>query len=457
MRYSPLTQIHRENVARLQVAWVYHTGELDRQQKKTIECTPIVVDGIMYITTGHLRLVALEAATGRELWQFDPFADGPPRTPLASGGVNRGVAYWSDGAPHGQRRILHGTADGRLFSLDARTGSLDPNFGRAGVKDLREDLEGDISRLPYGPTSAPAIWEDRVILGFSCGEGPEIAAPGDVRAFDVRTGKPVWRFHTVPRPGQFGHDSWQGESWQDRGGANAWGGLSVDDKRGIVFAGLGSASFDFYGGDRPGQNLFANCVIALDARNGQRIWHFQTLHHDLWDHDLPTYPNLVTVTRDGRPVDAAAQVTKTGFVFLLDRVTGRPLFDVVEREVPRSDVPGEQAWPTQPFPVKPPPFAAQQVTEENVTDIGPRNREDVLRQLMQLRGGPAFNPPSLQGTISIPGFHGGATWAGASFDPATCILYVNSNNVPNVVTLRKAPAGSGYSYEHQGYSRHVHG
>jgi quinoprotein glucose dehydrogenase len=221
--------------------------------------------------------------------------------------------------------------------------------------------------------------------------------------------------------GQFGHDSWQGESWQDRGGANAWGGLSVDDKRGIVFAGARFSLIRLYGGDRPGQNLFANCVIALDARNGQRIWHFQTLHHDLWDHDLPTYPNLVTVTRDGRPVDAAAQVTKTGFVFLLDRVTGRPLFDVVEREVPRSDVPGEQAWPTQPFPVKPPPFAAQEVTEENVTDIGPRNREDVLRQLQQLRGGPAFNPPSLQGTISIL-VSWRRTWAGASFDPGTCIL-----------------------------------
>ncbi|MHB1558226.1 MAG: pyrroloquinoline quinone-dependent dehydrogenase [Isosphaeraceae bacterium] len=435
MRYSPLDQIHRGNVARLRPAWTYHTGELKDRPGKTIECTPIVIDGVMYITTGYLRVVALDAATGRELWQFDPLKAHPWKHRPMSGGVNRGVAYWSDGRPDGARRILHGTADGRLFSLDARTGRLDPAFADRGILDLRQHLDPRLARLGYGPTSAPAVWKDTVVVGVSCDEGPGIAAPGDIRAFDVRTGKLAWEFRTVPRPGEFGSDTWKGESWKDRGGANAWGGFSVDIDRGLVFAGLGSAAFDFFGGDRHGANLFANCTIALDARTGRRIWHFQTLHHDLWDHDLPVYPNLVTVTHNGKRIDAAAQVTKTGYVFLFDRETGKPLFDIVERPVPASDIAGEQASATQPFPVKPPPFAVQSLDERNLTDIGPANRASALALLRRIRGGPAFNPPSLQGTVVIPGFHGGATWSGASFDPATGHLYVNANNIPNVVTL----------------------
>ena len=452
-RYSTLQQINRTNVAQLRVAWVYHTGELNRDEEKPIECTPVVVDGVMYLTTGHLRVVALDAATGHELWQFDPFTERPPQAPLASGGVNRGVAYCSDGSPDGQRRIFHGSADGRLFSLDARTGQLDANFASAGVKDLREDLERNVSHLPYGPTSAPAIWRDYVLLGFSCGEGPGIATPGDIRAFDVHTGKQVWRFHTVPEPGEFGNDMWEGDSWQNRGGANAWGGLSVDEQRGLVFAGLGCAAFDFYGGDRRGKNLFANCTLALDARDGTRRWHFQTLHHDLWDYDIPVYPNLVSVTRNGKPIDAVAQVTKTGFVYLFERDTGQPLFDVVERPVRQSDIPGEAAWPTQPIPVKPPPLSPQSLTEDNVTDIGEENRRYVLEQLRKIRSGSIYNPPSFQGTVVVPGFHGGSNWSGASFDPTTGILYVNSNNVPFVVTLEEVPPGAGYPYRHAGYPR----
>jgi quinoprotein glucose dehydrogenase len=306
--------------------------------------------------------------------------------------------------------------------------------------------------MPYGPTSAPAVWQDTVILGFSCGEGPEPAAPGDVRAFDVRSGKQAWRFHTVPRPGEFGNDTWAGDSWKDRGGANAWGGFSVDWQRGWVFCGLGSAAFDFYGGDRQGQNLFANCTLALDARTGRRLWHYQTLRHDLWDHDLPVYPNLVTVTHRGRTIEAAAQVTKTGYVFLFDRATGEPLFEIEERPVASSDVPGEMAAATQPVPTAPPPFSSQFFGAQDVTDISPESRARVLDQLKKLRGGPAFNPPSLEGTVVVPGFHGGATWSGASFDPITATLYVNSNNVPNVVTLKKAE-GKGYAYTHDGYKR----
>ncbi len=435
LRYSPLDQINRETVARLKPAWTYHTGELAGRAGKTIECTPIVIDGVMYLTTGYLRVVALDAATGKELWQFDPRKERPYEHQPTSGGVNRGCAYWSDGRPEGERRIIHGTADGRLFSLDAKTGKLDPKFAEGGVRNLRKELDPKFAALGYGPTSAPALWRDTIIVGVSCGEGPGIAAPGDIRAFDVRTGGEVWRFRTVPGPGEFGHESWKGDSWRDRGGVNAWGGFSVDAERGLVFAGLGSAAFDFYGGDRLGDNLFANCTIALDARTGRRVWHYQTLRHDLWDHDLPVYPNLVTVTHGGKPIDAVAQVTKTGYVYLFDRETGKPLFDIVEKSAPASDVPGEQAAPTQPIPVKPPPFSAQFLDESNITNIGEANRASVLAMLRKVRGGPAFNPPSRQGTVVIPGFHGGANWSGASFDPTTGLLYVNSNNVPNIITL----------------------
>jgi quinoprotein glucose dehydrogenase len=451
MRYSPLQQIHRGNVQRLEIAWIYHTGELDRKPQKTIECTPIVIEGVLYLTTGHLRVVALDAATGDALWEFDPFAFGPAAGPLASGGVNRGLAWWSDGRPRGQRRILHGTADGRLFSLDARTGTPDPAFGKDGCVDLRRDIDRDLSRMPYGPTSAPNVFESRVILGFSCGEGPGPSAPGDVRAFDVRTGEEVWRFHTVPRPGEVGHESWADDSWRNRGGANAWGGVAIDQQRGLAFVGLGSAAFDFYGGDRLGQNLFANSVVALDARTGKRRWHFQTLHHDVWDHDLPIHPALVRVRHDGKTIDAAAQVTKTGFVYLFDRATGRPLFDIEERPVPASDVPGEQTWPTQPVPVQPPPFARQSFTEAEITDLNPQAHAAVLQRYRELRAGPPFLPPSLRGTVIFPGFHGGATWSGASFDPETGWLYVNSNNVANIMTLVEAPPASEQPYGHRGY------
>ena len=390
----------------------------------------------------------------KTLWQFDPLKDHPFEHQAASGGVNRGCAYWSDRQPDGARRIIHGTSDGRLFSLDAKTGKLDPEFGTGGVRNLRDELDPKVAALSYGPTSAPALWMDTIVVGFSCGEGPGIAAPGDIRAFDVRTGKQVWRFRTVPGPGEFGHETWEGESWKGRGGANAWGGLSVDLDRGLVFAGLGSAAFDFYGGDRRGANLFANCTIALDARTGKRVWHFQTLHHDLWDHDLPVYPNLVRVTHQGKSIDAVAQVTKTGYVFLFDRETGKPLFDVSEQRVPASDIPGEEAAPTQPVPVKPPPFSAQFLDETNVTDIGAANRASVLDRLKSIRSGPAFNPPSQQGTVVIPGFHGGANWSGASFDPATGWLYVNANNVPNIVTLAASKANQTPRYgpyDHTGY------
>ncbi len=454
-RFSKLSQITRENVAKLKPAWTYHTGEVKDGKGKTIECTPVVVDGRMYVTTAERRVIAIDAATGKELWQFDPLSAGPHAGPLASGGVNRGVAYWSR---DGQARILHGTSDGRLFSIDAQTGKLDPAFGKNGVKDLREDLERKIGGMPYGPTSAPAVFMDRagrdlVILGFSNGEGPGIAAPGDVRAFEVRTGKPAWSFRTVPKEGDYGFDTWAPGSTADRGGANAWSGVTVDSEKQLVLFGTGSAAFDFYGGDRAGHNLFANCVVAVDATTGKRRWHFQTLHHDLWDHDLPCYPNIIRLQRDGQTIAAVTQVTKTGYLYMFDLETGKPLFEVKEVPVPTNGVDGEQVSPTQPIPVKPPPFAEQHFDESNVTDIGNANRQFVLDKLKTLQRGSAFLPPSLNGSVVVPGFHGGANWSGACFDPETNTLFVNSTNLPNIIQLRPAASGASYRYEHAGYTK----
>lgn len=447
-RYSALKQINRSNVALLQLAWTYHTGDAGKGNSTTIECTPIVIDGIMFITTPNSKVVALDAATGVEQWKYDPYAGVKRNQPRASGGVNRGVAYWSGGK---QSRILLGVADGHLVSLDAKTGVPDPCFGNAGTVDLREGMEADLNGVNYGPTSAPALCGDIVILGFSCPEGGR-PAPGDPRAFEVRTGKQLWRFHTIPRPGEFGHDTWEGDSWKFSGAANNWGGTSADEKRGLIFIGTGSASPDFYGGNRKGDNLFANCTICLDAKTGKRVWHFQTLRHDLWDHDLPVYPTLVTVNHNGHKIDAVAQVTKTGYVFLFDRVNGDPLFPVVNRPTPGSDLPGEKAALTQPFPTKPPPFCRQSVEESDLSDISPETHQEVLEQFRKYRSGPAFTPPSTNGTITIPGFHGGATWSGASFDPTTGILYVNSNEQPNIVHMI-ADDGAMEPYRPSGYFR----
>ncbi len=451
MRYSSLKQINRDNVKNLKPTWTYRTGDAGPGNKTTIQCTPVIVNGVMYITTAKAKVAALEAATGREIWKFDPFApEHATRYPTAAAGVNRGIGYWQK---ENSARVLMGTSDGRLISLDANSGKLDPVFGKNGVVDLRKGItERDLSDLHYGVTAPPAVFEDIVIIGFSVGEGPGPSAPGDVRAFDARTGRELWRFHTVPRPGEFGHDSWAQDSWRDRGGANAWSGATVDIKRGRVFVALGSAAFDFYGGDRHGDNLFANSVVALDARTGKRIWHFQIVKHDIWDYDLPSPPMLVTVTRDGSKVDAVAQVTKTGYVFLLDRETGKPLFDVVERPAFKSDIPGEKTAATQIFPVKPPPLVPQVFDEDAVTNISKESRDFVLARLKHLRHGPIFTPQSLEGTVILPGLLGGFSWAGASFDPETGTLYANTNNIPRVMNLMQIP-DKDFLYRISGYDR----
>jgi quinoprotein glucose dehydrogenase len=415
-RFSPLRQIDTTNVARLRVAWVYHTGDLAPGGSGQIQATPIVIDGVLYSTTPALAVVALHADNGTLIWRFDP------RTTLSH--VNRGVVYWAD---RGDRRIFF-TAGRRLYALDASTGQPVPTFGDSGSIDLAAGLSREIGDAYLVATSPGIIYKDLLIQGMRVGE-EEGSAPGDVRAYDVHTGKIRWTFHTIPHPGEFGYDTWPAGAWQTAGGTNNWAGMSVDTARGIVYIPTGSATPDFYGGARTGANLFANTLLALNAATGRRLWHYQTVHHDLWDRDLPTAPNFVTVTRGGARIDAAAQITKSGFVFLFDRQTGKPLFDVVEHGVPPSDLHGEHAWPTQPFPVKPAPFARQTISAADVSAEG-------LPRFRTLKPPAFFVPPSREGSIVLPGFDGGGEWGGAAVDPETATLYVNASDVPWIARMR---------------------
>ncbi len=436
-QYSSLDQINRENVARLDVAWVYHAGDADTTGRTQIQCNPIVIDTVLYATSPKLKVFALHAATGAEIWTFDPFAE--DTTVQEGPGVNRGVVYWADGD---DARILF-SAGSKLYALDARTGRPIPTFGAGGAVDLRDGLDRDVTGLFVAARTPGIVYRDLLIQGTSLSEGPA-TAPGHIRAYDVRTGRIRWIFHTIPHPGEFGYETWPEDAYERVGGANAWSGLSLDARRGLVFLPTGSAAFDFWGGNRKGENLFANAVLALDAATGERRWHFQTVHHDVLDRDLPAAPNLVTVEHAGRRIDAVAQITKSGYVFLLDRETGAPLFSIEERPVPSSDLEGEVTWPTQPIPTKPPPFARQQFTEDDLTDISPEARAAVLARLRQVRSGGPFEPPSTQGTIIFPGFDGGGEWGGAAYDPATGWLYVNANEMPWILTMVPlAPAAGG--------------
>ncbi len=427
-QYSSLRQIHRGNVGRLEVAWVYRAGDADPGNRSQIQCNPLVIDGVLYGTTPRIRAFALDAATGRELWTFDPWGVEGRVDAL---GVNRGVAYWASG---GDRRILY-TAGHFLYALDADTGRPVAEFGGRGRVDIREGLGRDPASQFVLATSPGAVYGDLLILGSRVGEGPGYSSPGDIRAYDVRTGQIAWTFHTIPHPGELGYETWPEDAWKWAGGANCWAGMSVDVKRGVVYIPTGSAAFDFWGGNRKGSNLFANSVLALQAETGRRIWHYQVVRHDLWDRDLPAPPNLVTIRREGRRVDAVAQITKSGHVFVFDRDSGEPLFPVEERPYPKSDLKGEETWPTQPVPLAPPPFARQFFGPDDATDLSPESRAFVLERLSQVRSGGQFIPPSTEGTVILPGFDGGAEWGGAAFDADTGILYVNSNEMPWILTM----------------------
>lgn len=441
-KYSTLKQIDKGNVIRLKAAWTYHTGDVSDGKtlatRSAFETTPLMVDGVLYLTTPFSRLIALDPETGRELWAFDPHLNKEKAYNLF---VNRGAAYWTDG---NRARVFLGTLDGRLFSIDARTGKPDDSFGKAGYIDLRDGVADKFPTRGYGMTSPPAIYKNLVICGALTADSDPRGPSGDVRAFDAQTGKIAWTFHTVPHPGEFGNDTWEGDSWKDRAAVNPWSILSVDVERGILYLPLTSPAYDFYGGDRKGAGLFGDCLVALDAATGKRLWHFQTVHHNLWDYDLPAQPNLVTVRRDGKDIPAVAQITKTGFTFLFDRVTGKPLYDIEEVPVPKSAVPGEQAWPTQPRPVAPPPYARQRMTPEELTDFTPESRAYCAKLIEGAVFASIFTPVGMKPTIIFPGTNGGANWGGASYDPETHTLYVNSMDVGMLYHMVKRPGAIPY-------------
>ena len=434
--FSKLEQINTSNVANLKIAWVYHSGGADTLKNTSqIQHNPLIINGVLYGASPEVSIFALDAATGQEHWKFKTFEWLGGENSWA--GVCRGLAHWTDGKA---QRLFY-CAGTFLISLDAMTGLPDTTFGDGGKVDLRQDLDYHKNDFFIVNTSPGVVYKDLLILGMRVSEGAD-AAPGHVRAYDVRTGERRWIFHTIPHPGEYGHETWQDpDAWQRIGGANCWSGMTLDKERGVVFVPTGSAAFDFWGGNRKGQNLFSDCLLALDANTGKHLWHFQFTHHDLWDRDPPCPPTLLTVNRFGKKTDAVAQPTKQGFVFLFDRETGEPLFKIEERRVPFwGAMPGEELWPTQPFPVKPAPFARQSMTE---ADLNPYSEQrDSLRAVFSVLQKEFYSPPSRVGSLVLPGFDGGAEWGGAAADPDG-VLYVNSSEMPWILKMVDLPKSDG--------------
>src|SRR5882724_9732709 len=421
-QYSALKQITRANVDKLEVAWTYPMGD-----GRKYFFNPIVVDGVMFVLAKSNSIVALDAATGKEIWTHAP----EPDTNIIT---NRGINYW-ESKDRKDRRLLF-ASNHFLRAIDARTGESVGSFGVNGAVDLKEGLGRDPKTLRLVQSITPGrVFEDLLILGSATNQGYG-SAPGDLRAFDVRTGKVVWTFHTIPHPGEFGYETWPKDAWKTVGGANVWGELSLDVKRGIVYAPTASAKYNFYGSDRKGANLFADCLLALDARTGKRLWHFQMVHHDIWDYDDATAPKLLTVKHDGKTVDAVAQVTKQGFIWVFNRVTGEPLWPIEERPVPKTDMPGETTSPTQPFPTKPPPYARQKFTVDDLSPyLSAPDRARFRDQILSARNEGLFTPPGRRDTVQMPGNNGGANWGGAAVDPSKGMLVVVSKDLPSMLRL----------------------
>jgi len=436
-KYSFLSEIDTNNVQQLQLAWEFHTGDADTAAHSQIQCNPIIVNGTMYCTSPQLKLFALDAATGKQKWVFSPFDSIPGAQKVGHFILNnnRGVTYWTDG--NDDQRIFY-VADSYMEAIDAKTGKLIPSFGNAGKVDLHSglDMEG-VQSLFVTATSPPSVYKGLVITGTRVSEGMD-AAPGDIRAYDARTGKIVWQFHTIPHPGEPGYETWEDhDAWKMVGGANNWMGMTIDEQRGIAYIPLGSASMDFYGGKRRGSNLYADCLLAVDAATGKHLWHFQYIHHDTWDKDPSSPPVLLTVTHDGKKIDAVAQTSKNGFIYLFDRETGTALFPIKETRVDTtSELVGEKIWPTQPIPQKPAPFVRQSLVEKDLNPyLSPEEYADVKNKLQTYHTGNLFMPQSKEGTIIFPGFDGGGEWGGPAVDPETGILYVNANEMAWILKM----------------------
>jgi len=450
-KYAPFDQIDHGNVNALQQAWQWqspdnatvaqnHAAENFRATPGAFKSTPIAVDGVLYVNTSFGRVSAINGETGEELWMFDT-RGWEARRPANLGYNSRGVGYWTDGQ---QQRILALTNDAFLWSIDAKTGQPDTSFGDQGKVDLAQGLGREIDRQAYTMMSAPLIFEHLAVVGSSIHDGPSFqeAPPGHVRAFDVRTGEMAWIFHTIPQAGEFGNETWENDSWRTMGNTNVWTQMSADPELGLVYLPTGTPTNDWYGGHRLGDNLFAETIIAVNGLTGERVWHYQTVKHGLWDYDLPAAPNLMDITVDGRQIKALAQISKQGFVYVLDRATGEPVWPIEDRPVPPSNVPGERASPTQPHPTRPAPFDLQGISDETLINFTPELRAEALANIERFDYGPLFTPPSLRGTINLPGWAGGGGWQGAAVDPETGMMYIPSATAAIVVQLVEPEEGT---------------
>jgi glucose dehydrogenase len=445
MRYSPLSQITRGNVSRLGRAWTFHTGDLPAasgprgQRRVAFETTPLAINGVLYLSTPASRIIALDGDSGRQIWKFDPQSKHAGALQYRA---HRGVAYWpGEGPGEGKMppRIFAGTLDGRLIALDARTGAPAADFGTAGEVNLRAQVADNFPDSTYAITSPPAIFEDLVITGAEVPESPGHGPSGDVRAWNARSGKLVWQFHT-----------WTGDAGEQRTGVNVWTGMTVDEGRGMVFLPIGSPAYDFYGGDRIGAGLYGDSLVALNARTGKLVWKYQFVHHDVWDYDPPAPPVLITVHRHGREIPAVVEVTKMGLVFIFDRRDGTPVFGVEERPVPQSNVPGEKTWPTQPFPVRPPPLSRNEMKPADLTEVTPESRRECEAMLNKLENSGPYTPYGLHPTLVFPGTLGGANWSGASFDPKLGYLFVNTNEVGATGEMVEQSPGGPLRFKREG-------
>ncbi|MEO0898385.1 MAG: c-type cytochrome [Bacteroidota bacterium] len=446
-QFKDFTQINSQNVSKLTKVWEYHAGDKHPDNRSQIQCNPLIIDGVLYGTSPKLKLFALDAKTGQERWKFDPSIWNDE---LQNLGVNRGMTYWEKG---NDKRILY-TVGSDLYAIDIDQGKPVSSFGVNGKVNLKEGLGRDMDKTYYGNNTPGIIYKDVLIIGGRVSEGAD-HAPGHIRAFDVRNGKLKWMFHTIPHPGEFGYDSWPDSAYLKSGGANVWAGFSMDEEEGIVYAPTGSASFDFYGGDRKGENLFANSIIAIKAETGERLWHFQCRHHDLWDRDLPAPPNLIEIQKDGKTIKALAQITKSGRLFVLDRLTGDPIYPIEEVKAPPTNLDGEEAWPTQPHPTVFPPFSRTSLSEK---DLAIRSEEAAAfaKDIWKSKDHGEFIPPSEKGKILFPGMDGGGEWGGAAYDPQQSILYVNSNEMSwNFKMKRYRPSSLGQSI-YQGNCQSCH-
>jgi quinoprotein glucose dehydrogenase len=440
-RYSTNQQINLKNVNNLKVVWTYSTHDKDTGNRSQNQCNPIIINGVLYGTSPKLKLFALDAVTGTEKWLFDPATEkgNQNQDPLAYYKVCRGVTYWENES--GENKRLFYSVGSKTYAIDAQSGKPVHNFGKDGFIDLADNLGRKTNSFVSGTTPG-IIYKDLLIIGDRVAES-EDAAPGHIRAYNALSGELVWIFHTIPHPGEIGYDTWPDSTAYKRlGGANNWAGMALDEKRGIVYIPTGSIGGDFYGGNRKGANLFANCLIALDAATGKYIWHFQAVHHDLWDRDLPANPNLVTINHNGKLVDAVAQISKHGFIFMFDRTNGKPIFPIVEIPVPTNALPGEYPWETQPHPTLPQPFARQHFGVEDVTNLSPEVHKEMLEKYNKVKFNTMFTPPSKEGDWIFPGFDGGGEWGGAAVDPESKIMYISNSEMPWAQVMIDVPKGN---------------